>query len=50
LDKAKLLDAASRLMGEHVLRGRKAEEVIAELQKVFESHYQDLMQGEHRVS
>jgi hypothetical protein len=50
LDKAKLLDAASRLMGEHVLRRRKADEVITELQKVFESHYQDLMQGEQSVS
>ena len=50
LEKGKLLDAASRLMGEHVLRGRKADEVITELQQVFESHYQDLVQGEHRVS
>jgi len=50
LDKAKLLDAASRLMGEHVLRGRKAPEVIVDLEKLFDSHYQALLQGEHRDS
>lgn len=50
LDKARLLDAASRLMGEHVLRGRKASEVIADLEKLFDSHYQALLQGEHRDS
>jgi len=48
LDKAKLLDAASRLMGEHVLRGRKAPEVVADLEKLFDNHYQTLLQGEHR--
>jgi len=50
LDKAKLLDAASRLMGEHVLRGRKAPEVITDLEKLFDSHYQALLQKEHRDS
>lgn len=44
LDKAKLLDAASRLMGEHVLGGRKAPEVIADLEDLFDSHYQSLVQ------
>ena len=50
LDKTALLDEASRLMGEHVLRGRKAEDVIADLQKVFEGRYRDYLRGEHSVS
>ncbi len=50
LDRVGLLDVASRLMGEHILRGREAEEVIAELQKIFESRYQDFARGGHNIS
>lgn len=50
LDKAKLLDTASRLMGEHVLRGRPAAEVIAELEALFGQHYQTLLQEGQRDS
>ena len=50
LDRASLLDVTSRSMGEHVLRGREAEEVIAELQSLFESRHQDLVHRGHNIS
>jgi hypothetical protein len=50
LDKGKLLNVSSRLMSEHVLHGRKTDEVIAELQQVFEKHYQDFVHGDHSAS
>jgi hypothetical protein len=39
LDKAKLLNETSALMAQHVMQGRPAEEVIDELEIVFEMHY-----------
>ena len=39
LDRRKLMVDASRLMAQHALEGRAAEEVIGELEKVFERHY-----------
>ena len=47
LDEAKLLDPTSQLMNEHILRGRKAEEVIADLEKLFDAQYQALLHREH---
>lgn len=39
LDAAILLDQASTLMSQHVLRGRGANEVIDDLEVLFRSHY-----------
>ena len=39
LERRKLMADASRLMAQHVLEGRPAEEVIGELEKLFERHY-----------
>lgn len=39
LDKSKLLNETSALMAQHVMQGRPAEEVIDELEVVFEMHY-----------
>ena len=47
LDEAKLLDPTSQLMSEYILRGRKAAEVIADLEKLFDAQYQTLSQREH---
>jgi len=50
LDKAKLLGVATGLMGEHVMRGRPADEVIVELEALFDKQYQNLCQEESRES
>lgn len=50
LDKAKLLDGASQLMAEHVLRGRGATDVVARLEELFTGQYQKFLQGERRDS
>lgn len=42
LDKAKMLDKASSLMSDHVLRGRDRESVIDELEALFDQQYQNL--------
>jgi hypothetical protein len=42
VDKAKVLNESSVLMAQHVMQGRGAEEVIAELEALFESHYRRL--------
>ena len=39
LDRRKLMVDASRLMAQHALEGRPAQEVIGELEQVFERHY-----------
>ena len=39
LDKSRMLDETSTLMAEHTLQGREADEVITELEVVFERHY-----------
>lgn len=43
LDKAKMLNETSVLMAQHVMQGRPAEEVIDELERLFESHYRALV-------
>jgi hypothetical protein len=42
LDATQLLDETSRLMAEHVMRGRAAAEVIDELEILFRAHYERL--------
>ena len=41
LDKQTLLHETSDLMSAHILQGRPAEEVIDELESLFEAHYRD---------
>lgn len=43
LDKAKMLNETSVLMAQHVMHGRPAEEVIDELERLFERHYRRLL-------
>jgi hypothetical protein len=43
LDKPQLLNETSVLMTQHVMQGREAEEVIAEMEALFERFYQDLL-------
>ncbi|WP_019571184.1 hypothetical protein [Thioalkalivibrio sp. ALMg3] len=40
LDRSKLLNETSALMGQHVMQGRPAVEVIDELEGVFRAHYE----------
>jgi hypothetical protein len=42
LDKAKMLSETSDLVGQHILQGRVAAEVIDELEAVFIRHYRTL--------
>ncbi len=44
LDKSRMLDETSTLMAEHTLQGRDADEVITDLEVVFERHYTHLVQ------
>lgn len=39
LDKAKMLNETSTLMTQHVMQGRDKQEVISELEVLFEMHY-----------
>jgi hypothetical protein len=43
LDSPKLLNDTSNLMSQHVMQGKPAGEVIDELERLFEGHYQDLL-------
>jgi hypothetical protein len=43
LDTDNLLDETSSLMGQHILRGREALEVIDELQSMFEAKYKNYL-------
>ncbi len=43
LDRGPMLNETSMLMSAHVLQGRGAAEVIAELESLFERHYQDYL-------
>lgn len=45
LSKNKMLGVTSDLMTQHVLHGREASEVIAELERVFQEEYETLKQG-----
>jgi hypothetical protein len=45
LSKSKMLGVTSDLMTQHVLHGREAGEVIAELERVFQEEYEILKQG-----
>lgn len=40
LDAAQLLNETSALMSEHALKGRAADDVINELERLFRQHYQ----------
>ena len=42
LDHSKLLHETSNFMTQHIMHGRPAEEVIGELEAMFERHYQQL--------
>lgn len=44
LDKSKMLNQTSSLVAQHVMQGRKAVEVIDELEIVFETHYRKLVE------
>lgn len=43
LDKAKMLNETSVLVAQHVMQGRAAQEVIDELEVLFEAHYKRLI-------
>jgi len=45
LNKTRMLGATSDLVTQHVLHGRDAAEVIAELERVFQEEYEALKQG-----
>ncbi len=45
LGKNKMLGVTSDLMTQHVLQGREASDVIAELERVFQEEYETLKQG-----
>ena len=45
LEKKNLIDGTSVLMSAHVLQGRPAEQVINELELLFEEHYVAFMSG-----
>ena len=47
LDKEKMLTDTSSLMMQHVMHGRIANEVIDELEQVFERHYASYSEQEH---
>ena len=42
IDRDRLLNETSSLMTAHVIHGRKAAEVIDELEVLFQRHYQEL--------
>ncbi len=46
LDKKKMLGMTSDLVTQHILHGRASEEVVDELQSLFEQHYRQLKQGD----
>lgn len=46
LGKNKMLGVSSDLMTQHVLQGREASDVIAELERAFQEAYEALKQGE----
>ncbi|MDY6993044.1 MAG: Crp/Fnr family transcriptional regulator [Pseudomonadota bacterium] len=46
LDKSKMLDETSVLMSEHLVHGRDREQVIDDLEALFQQHYQNLISQE----
>lgn len=40
LDKSKMLDETSQLMSQHIMQGRDKEEVITELERLFQTRYE----------
>lgn len=44
LDKSKMLNETSMLIGQHVMQGREAKEVIDDLEALFEKHYQKFLE------
>ncbi len=45
LDKGSMLSETSTLMTQHVMQGRKAGDVIDELEQVFQRHYEQILKG-----
>lgn len=45
LDPENLLNETSALMGEHMLQGKSATEVIDELERLFNRHYEQLQES-----
>jgi hypothetical protein len=45
LNKSKLLNESSMLVAQHVIQGRCTREVIDELERIFERHYQRAVSG-----
>ena len=43
LDPARLLTETSELMSQHLTQGRDAVEIIDDLEKIFQSHYESLV-------
>ena len=43
LDKTKMLNETSELVSQHVMQGREKTEVIALCEKLFEDHYQSML-------
>lgn len=50
LDHGKMLHEVSRLMGQHVLHGRPAPEVIDELELLFRARYEALLAAEEETA
>ncbi|MGD8558847.1 MAG: Crp/Fnr family transcriptional regulator [Gammaproteobacteria bacterium] len=50
LDRDKLFNETSVLMTKHVMHGHEAEQVINELEILFESHYKALINGDRDLS
>jgi len=46
VDKSKMLDTTSTLMTEHLVHGRPAQEIVADVEKGFKQEY-DLLYNEH---
>jgi hypothetical protein len=46
VDKSKMLDRTSTLMTEHLIHGRPAQEIVADVEKSFKQEY-DKLYAEH---
>ncbi len=47
LDKAKMLNETAGLMGQHIMQGREAADIIDELETIFAKHYDIFCQAFH---
>jgi hypothetical protein len=46
IDKSQVLNETSALMGQHIMQGRTAADVIDELEKLFRERYQRMLQDQ----